>query len=211
MGIFDRFRKNKNEETVNQGKPESTKKETSPTERPKAEPVRATDSISQFYNDCVADFHQTAKENGMATKGLIFIPELIPIGERTVLAFLNDSFFQMQFGHDPHLYYYAIMSLSLQAGMVFAVKWHENYSALKTGYVDQIIEEGPATACKPYLRQLGITSSDKENEFYQKIYHRWLVKHEPYWKLSDPRQYTFRATVAAYQLGISMILEKHGY
>ena len=64
----------------------------------------------------------------------------------------------------------AIMALSLQAGMVFGVKWHENYSALQTGYVDQIIEEGPADACKPLLRQLGLTDNEKENAFLPRYF-----------------------------------------
>ena len=170
-----------------------------------------SEPIQAFYANCVEDFHNAAKSRGMANRGLIFIPELIPIGEKTVLAFLKDPFFQMQFSGNPQMYYYAIMSLSLQAGIVFAVKWHDNFSALKAGYVDQIIEEGPADACKPFLRQLGLTNNDKENDFYRAIYARWLAKHEPYWKMNDPRDYTFKATLAAYQLGISMILEKYGY
>ena len=29
--------------------------------------------------------------------------------------------------------------------------------------------------------------------------------------MADPRDYTFKAMIAAYQLGVSMILEKYGY
>ena len=172
--------------------------------------LTASSSV-QFYNDCVEDYHKTAMQLGKASRGMIFIPELIPIGEKTVLAFLQDRFFQMEFGDNPQMYYYAIMSLSLQAGMVFADKWHLDYAALKRGYVDRIIDEGPADACKPLLRKIGLTDNEKENDFYRAIYERWMALHEPYWKLSDPRDYTFKATLAAYQLGISMILEKYGY
>ena len=165
----------------------------------------------QFYNDCIEDYHNTANRLGLAKHGLIIIPELIPIGEKTVLAFLKDPFFQMQFSDDAQLYYYAIMSLSLQAGIVFAEKWHSDFSALKSGYVDRIIQEGPADACKPFLKKLGLTDNKKENDFYRTIFERWITMHEPYWKLADPRNYTFKATLAAYQLGISMILEEFGY
>lgn len=196
MSFFDKFKKKNNP---------------TPSTQPTTAQNRAASPIVQFYNDCVEAYHNAAHEKGLANKGVIFIPELIPIGEKTVLAFLKDLFFQMQFGSNPQMYYYVIMSLSMQAGMVFAVKWHENYSALNTGYVDQIIEEGPADACKPYLKQLGLTDSEKENEFYRVIFDKWLEQHEPYWKMNDPRDYTFKATLAAYQLGISMILEKYGY
>ena len=43
------------------------------------------------------------------------------------------------------------------------------------------------------------------------IFRRWVALHEPYWKLRDPRDYTYRAMVAGYQLGVSMMLEKLGY
>lgn len=170
-----------------------------------------TAAITEFYNDCVVSYHEAANKMDLAKRGLIFIPELVPFGEKTVLAFLQDPFFQMEFGNNPEMYYYAIMGLSLQAGIVFAAKWHEDYPMLKSGYVEKIIQEGPANACKPYLKQLGLTDIEKENVLYRAVFECWLKKHEPYWKLSDPRTYTFMATVAAYQLGVSMILEKYGY
>ena len=62
---------------------------------------------ANFYTACVEDFHNEAAKYGAATRGLIFIPELLPVGEKTVLAFLKDPFFQMQFGSNPQMYYYA--------------------------------------------------------------------------------------------------------
>ena len=109
----------------------------------------------------------------------------------------------------PHEYGLVILPMTIV--IVFAEKWHSDFPALKTGYVDDIIAEGPADACKPLLKLLGLTDNEKENGFYSTIFERWMAMHEPYWKLSDPREYTFKAMVAAYQLGISMILEKYGY
>jgi hypothetical protein len=164
-----------------------------------------------FYTECVADYHKVAKSLGYANRDLIFIPELIPFGQKTVLAFLQDNFFQMEFGNNPQQYYFVIMALSLQAGIVFADKWHSDFSALKNGYVDQIIEEGPADTAEVLLKnEIGL-NKEQANQFYGKIFQRWLSLHEPYWKLSDPREYTFMAMLASYQLGISMILEKYGY
>jgi len=89
--------------------------------------------VNQFLQECIIEYHEVANHEGYANRGLISIPELMPIGQQTVLAFLKDSFFQMQFGNNPQTYYYVIMSLSLQAGIVFAKKWHENYNELKNG------------------------------------------------------------------------------
>ena len=200
MGIFDRFKKSN--ESANRGNSAPQMKNTQLPSDPQ---------ITRFYQNCVEDYHNAAKEKSLATKGIINIPELIPIGEQAVLTFLKDPFFQSQFGGNPSVYYYVIMSLSIQAGIVFAAKWHDNASALTKGYVERIIREGPAESCKPWLYQLGLTDNQKENTFYQVIFERWAKNHEPYWKLKDCRDYTFNATLAAYQLGVSMILERCGY
>ena len=171
----------------------------------------ASDNVLEFYNDCVDDFHKTAKQQGFARNGMVFIPELLPIGETTVLSFLKDPFYSNEFSDSPQMYYYVIMSLSLQAGMVFAEKWHRDFAGLNSKYIAQIIAMGPAETCNPLLSSIGLTDSEKQNEFYRTIYKRWVAMHEPYWALKDPREYTFRATLAAYQLGISMILCEYGY
>lgn len=165
-----------------------------------------------FYNDCVADFHKEAMKKGVANKGLIFIPELIPLGEKTILAFLKDPFFQMQCGGNAQQYYYLIMALSIDAGMCFATRWHEQFSTLNQ-YVDEIIYTGPADDANA-LMDVHFPSDvmgNQGNDFFLIIFERWIAMHEPYWNLADPRDYTFKAMLAAYQLGVSMILEKHGY
>ena len=196
MRFFDRFRK---------------KNDPGPSVRPAAAGERDADPVVRFYNDCVGAYHTAAKEMGAANRGVILIPELLPIGEKTILAFLEDPFFQTEFGGNPQMYHYVIMSLSIQAGIVFAAKWHEGHSDLDPGYVDRIIREGPAEACRPYLKQLGLTDSDRENAFYQAVFDRRPERNGPYRKMKDPRAYTFSATLAAYQLGISMMLEKYGF
>ena len=178
----------------------------------KKENVPGLKNPVSFYNDCVAEYHQEAAKHGVANRGLIFIPELIPIGEKTILAYLKDSFFQMQCGGNAQQYYYLIMALSIDAGMCFATRWHEDFSTLNK-YVDEIIKNGPADDANAIMEAQftnGIMGN-QGNDFFPIIFERWLAMHEPYWKLSDPRDYTFKAMLAAYQLGISMILEKYGY
>lgn len=172
----------------------------------------SANDLQNFYTECIKEFHFEANKYDVANKGLIFIPELIPIGEQTVLSFLQDPFYMREFGDNPVTYYYFIMALSIETGMVFATKWHEDFANLHD-YVGQIIEDGPADDANVLLEKhfSKEISENQGNPFFQKIFAKWMALHEPYWKLADPRQYTFRLMIAAYQLGVSMILEKYGY
>ena len=89
---------------------------------------------------------------------------------------------------------------------------YKDFAGLKSGYVDEIIKVGPADDANVIMSEtIGISGNQEQNALYQKINEKWIKCHDPYWTLEGPRQYTFRAMVAAYQLGVSMILEKYGF
>lgn len=167
---------------------------------------------AEFYSSCVMKFHDFALKSDVANRGVIFIPELIPIGEKVLLEFLNDDFFQMQFGSDPKVYYYLIFSLCIESGIAIASKWHADFEHLDE-YVDRLIEEGPPDEANKIMRRYlpKSVSADQGNGFFQEIYKGWLELNEPYWTLQDSRDYVFKSLLAGYQLGISIILEKLGY
>ena len=166
----------------------------------------------EFYTACIEDFHREAQACGVAKKGLIFIPELIDLGETAVLAYLRDSYLQNQFGDNPTVFYDVIMSLAIDSGIAFANKWHEDFAHLKA-YAIELISQGPADDANELLIEHFSASiaEDQGNPYFRKIFARWMAMHKPYWDLDDPRTYTFKALMAAYQLGISMMLDKLGY
>ena len=169
----------------------------------------AKNDADGFYKECVSSFHQIASDAGYANKGLIFIPELMPAGEKIVNALLSNQYLSSQYGSDPSRYYYAIVGLGIQAGMVIADQWHKDPDALKNGFVDYIIAQGPAEMAKRLMQTCFQADEEKANGFYSSIYSRWLQLHKPYWNRKDTGQYTFYGTLAAYQTGISAILGQY--
>lgn len=167
--------------------------------------------VNKFYEKCVTVFHAEAARQGVAATGPIIIPELIPYGERILLVFLQDPFFETEFP-DPRMYYYAIMSLGIQSGIVFASTWHDDFSQLDRQF-DKVSAFGPSDYANELLQKHfpRSISRNQGNSFYQKIFEKFTEMHEPYWKFLDPRQYTFKALLAAYQLGVSMMLERLNY
>ena len=164
----------------------------------------------EFYNQCLKEFHAKAKELGVAKQGVILVPELIPYGEKTILTALQEPYFQSVFANDPEQYYLFIMAMSIDAGIIYATKWHKDYQSLDS-YVEDILERGPADDADVIMERwlpYGLFH-DQGRPFFSKIFPVWLKLHEPYWKLKDPREYTFKLMLAAYQLGISIILDKY--
>lgn len=165
----------------------------------------------EFYQQCLKKYHDTAATMGVANQGLIFIPELLEKGEKTVLSFLNDAFFQAELGDNPTMYYYVINSFCMQAGIIYADQWHENYKHLDEK-VEETLRIGPADIVQPILDEHFPEIAHNCGEALgNAIFNNWLELHEPYWALEDPRKYTFYATLASFQLGISMMLDKYGY
>lgn len=77
--------------------------------------------------------------------------------------------------------------------------------------MNEIVNKGPTDVVEKILKaEFGMEKMDG-NEFYAVIYDKWLELHKPYWELNDAREYTFKAILAAYQVGVSTILEKYGY
>ena len=150
-------------------------------------------------------------QEGLATNGVIFIPELIPIGEKTILSYLQNDAINADLGQTPAEFYFVMVRLAIQAGLAFGEKWHLDFSGLQNGYVEQVMNRGAAQVSNHILAWLGLYEDEEQDEFYKKIFERWVELHEPYWKLKDARQHTFKAILAAYQLGISMVLCKYGF
>lgn len=170
--------------------------------------------MNNFYSRCIEDYHDYAKEKGYLTKGLIYIPELIPIGQNTVLKYLKNTSMQNEFSDNPAQLYYVINSLTLQCGIIFGAMWHTDFEKLSSGVGPNEVfsySHGVWDHVKPiFENDLGI-SEEESYGMCRDIFNRWLSQHKPYWKLSDPREYTYSATLATFQLGVSMILEKYGY
>ena len=206
MGFFDKFKKN--------GKKVSFDANASiPPEGAKVN-YRDNSGISSptaFYTECTMAYHEYAKTQGYAHKGLIFIPELIPLGQKAVLAYLQDPFLTFEYSSTPDTYYYVINSFAFQTGIIYGATWHESYATLKGGFDNKVIKDGPWEHVEPLFKKDLEMSKEEFERFGQELYALWKNQHEAYWKLNDPRQYTFNAMLASFQLGVSMILEKLGY
>lgn len=166
----------------------------------------------KFYTVSCEKFHDMANLGlELTPRGVIFVPELIRIGGETILAWLQDPAFQQRFGHSVETYYYVLAVRSFEAGLVFGDKWHHQVSALKSGFVEEVIKGDINDYVNPIIDNVMHMDEYTQASFYKDIFDCWTELHAPYWKLRDPRDYTFNLLLAAYQLGVSVILTKYGF
>ena len=162
----------------------------------------------KFAQACLQEYLRIVNEYSYATKGPVVVPELLQYGMSYEMRILNDHHYISEYGNNPVQYYYVIFQLSLVCGFIAGKTWHLNF-----GDFNSVMEEAYYNNSK-YMKDIYLDLDlDKEtfSEILDKLYNKLLELHKPYWDLNDPREYTFNALFAAYQLGVSMILNKFGF
>ncbi len=129
-------------------------------------------------------------------------------GNEVVLLFLQNESLQRQ-ANSPVNYYYRICGLVFQISTVFAERWQYESFNFNINNVD-IFDPDVMNPVKRIVENEWEISINEFNNILNEVYQAWLNIHEPYWNLSDSRNYTFNAILAVFQLGISITLNSYG-
>ncbi len=167
-------------------------------------------SPDAFYNNAVESFQQLAVEQGFAKKGPMLVEELSELGDKTAFQFLTDKFVIKQFGSNPIQFYYSICNTCFMAGVVFADNWFHNGKKLNRDFADDVIVASPHRFAVPILKEKLGFDDETLKTFLGTVFNSWLELHDPYWDHPDHKTYTIKLMAAAYQLGLSLVLEKYG-
>lgn len=169
-------------------------------------------SPKDFYEDCVYEYHKLAKNKGFAQRDLIFVPELLINGNKMVLSFLKSTAFEQHMIKEPVYGYLVGIGTALFMGIITGYQWHVEYSKLEE-ISNNILDAGENATIyykDNFEEKIGIDTKELLDFSYE-VYVKFLELHKPYWKLNDPRDYTFNGMLASYQLGISIALANFGY
>ena len=166
---------------------------------------------TEFYLECIKAYHEAAAKLEVVQKDQIIIPELMPVGEKVALAFLQNQRYLDLCKDDAEKYYQMIIFLSIHAGMAVATQWDLNKNDIQK-HLGMIIND-PVQIGQELIKQYFSNVIPDSNGMILcvAIFIAWKKLHDPYWKLSDPRKYTLLSMAAAFQLGVTMMLEKYGY
>lgn len=145
---------------------------------------------------------------------------MLEFGKKRVLVYLQDEKIVSEFHNYPEIYYFVVFSRCIKAGIYLGRYWGVNESNPEDEDSMESLE-----SFSDFVLDLCVSENNDDiqeyfparfrkndgYDFYMRFYKLWMELHAPYWKLADPREYTFNAMVAGVQLGISIVLEKMGY
>ncbi len=152
--------------------------------------------------------HDKARELGCIKSGVIFIPELIPYGQKLIDSDLHYD--ELLYSYPKANQFYHVMVLrALMYGIMLGNCWHNAFDDLDELY-ETVEEEGPNGLVEDLIEDELSKELGKE-QFT--LLARWtftvLVQQLP--DEDDPRQYLVQAFNAAYQLGVSVVLSHYGF
>lgn len=203
MGLFDFF-SGKNSSSGSQGNRRGSQAGR------RVSPNRGRETPQQFQTTCAIEFLNVAKEEGLAYRDLITVPELYMLGQQVAVSYLRNQELFMRYRQNPGLLYSVIMNMCFQAGMLIAMKWHTDFNNLNS-YVSQVMAYGPATeSIAMKERIMGMTDSEV-NGFCNAMAIRWDELMKPYFSMPDQRPYIMAGETAAYLVGVSVMMEKNGF
>lgn len=165
-------------------------------------------AVDDFFAEALKILHEKAVEYGWTINGMVYAKELLPYGQTFLLQMLNDKSFQQKFGLDAVSYYFNIGCYVFCGGVFYADCWVKDTAILRADDKLQYLTEND-----PYdlaVEILSIKNSSAFEDFLSRIFDDWLEIMDPYWDMSNSRDYIFQGLLIFYQLGISERLKKLG-
>ncbi len=158
-----------------------------------------------YYQQCLQELHEAAAARGYAERGAVIAPDLLPFGAKAVEKYYGDPILAAELAADPTQYYYTVSCFCLQCGILFASLYDSDPLALTEGYVDAVTSMDPWQFAEPAARERLDLDLDAMNLLCAAVFDRWVDLVEPYYRTPEGSDCIYYATLAMYQLGISLV------
>ena len=159
----------------------------------------------RFYLQCLQELHEAAAARGYAERGAVMAPDLLPFGEKAVTKYYSDPILAAEFAADPTQYYYTVGYFCLQCGILFAGLYDSDPLALTEGYVETVTSMDPWQFAERTAKERLDLDLDAMNLLCAAVFDRWIDLVEPYYRTPEGTECIYYATLAMYQLGISLV------
>ena len=169
-------------------------------------PVAAL-SPSDFTAHCSKVFNAYALSKNLVKGDIVFVPELVPLGEKAVLEIIANDLLQKEYGEKPMLFYYVVLEYALKTGILLGAKWELNFEGLTPDSYKETVSLALHGEADQLLAEMGLDSEAQHDEFFMELHKKWHELTLPYTKLKDQRYYISGSLFAAFQLGVTMILD----
>lgn len=159
----------------------------------------------KFYRQCLQDLHEEAAMHGSARGGMVYAPDLLPFGERAVTAYYGNPLLAAELAADPLRYYYTLNRFCLQCGILFASLYESDPLALTDGYVSMVTAMDPQQLAERHIRERLHLAPEAFDLLCRSVFDRWVGLVAPHEDGEEASDCIYYASLAVYQLGISMV------
>lgn len=162
---------------------------------------------SDFTAHCCKEFNKLALEQNLVKGDVAFVPELVPLGEKAVLEIMGNSTIQKEYGDNPMLFYYVALQYALKTGILIGGRWELNFASLREDSYQEEVAHALNGETEKLLAEMGLDTDEKHDAFFVELHKKWRELTMPYTQLKDQRYYISGSIFAAFQLGVTMILD----
>lgn len=162
---------------------------------------------SDFTAYVCKEFNELAINEELVKGDIVFVPELVPLGEKAVLELMSNSTIQKEYGDNPGFFYYIVLQYALKTGILLGARWEVDFESLTPDSYRKELAHALNGETERILEEIGLDTEEKHDAFFVALYEKWHELTLPYTTLEDQTPYIFGSIFAALQLGITMILD----
>lgn len=162
---------------------------------------------SDFTAHCCEEFNNLAIDKQIVKGDIAFVPELVPLGEKAVLEIMSCPTIQEEYGDNPMLFYYVVLQYAFKTGILLGARWELNFESLTAESYKEEVAHALNGEAEKLLSEMGLDSDEKHDAFFVALHKKWHELTMPYTQLEDQRYYISGSIFAAFQLGITTILD----
>jgi len=166
------------------------------------------EELEKFQSDCITELLKEAGKLGVPAKETLDELELLTTGKDIIQHYFSDSYTHIIFGDNADKYYNFIMCQTLRSGVESEIKWHESRASFP-GFVTSLKLSGPSDRSQELLDKIMEESpkGKKTTDLYDTFFACIMKKLNRYWDHEESQEFTERAMLAVFQLGICIAAE----
>ncbi len=162
----------------------------------------------RFYASCVYDLHEAVRAHGLARNGPILVRGLLRPGYDAIASYYESDDIRAEFQRLSDFEDFMVM-LSICFGLLLAALWHQDSENIEDA-AERVASRLPVEAAQDIIEALfdQPVMADRGSPLFDLAYGRFCAMLAPHRGAPDEPRRVLYALTAAFQLGVTLMLER---